>query len=74
MVDAKLKKINIEYDAKRASFRVKDPITHRLEDNAFEKFKAACINEGARDGQFKLMLLLLKDQKRWPKFDKLVIE
>ncbi len=74
VVDAKLKKINIEYDAKRASFRVKDPITHRLEDNAFEKFKAACINEGARDGQFKLMLLLLKDQKRWPKFDKLVIE
>lgn len=74
VVDAKLKKINIEYDAKRASFRVKGPVAHRLPENAFEKFKAECINEGARDGQFKLMLLLLKDQKRWPKFDKLAIK
>ncbi len=73
-VDASLKKINIEYDAKRASFRVKDPITHRLEDNSFEKFKAECIAEGARDGQFKLMLLLLKDKKRYPKFEKLIVK
>lgn len=72
-VDANLKKINIEYEAKRASFRVKDPITHRLEQNSFEKFKAECIAEGARDGQFKLMLLLHKDQKRFPKFEKLVV-
>ena len=71
-VDAELKKINIEYDAKRASFRVKDPLTHRLVDNAFEKFKAECISEGARDGQFKLMLLL-NDEKRHAKFKKLVV-
>lgn len=73
-VDANLKGINCEYEAKRDSFRVKDPITHRLEENSFEKFKAECISEGARDGQFKLMLLLLKDQKRYPKFEKLIIK
>ncbi len=73
-VDANLKKINIEYDAKRASFRVKDPLTYRLEENAFEKFKAECIKEGARDGQFKLMLHQLKDKKRYPKFENLVIK
>jgi len=73
-VDANLKVINCEYEAKRNSFRVKDPITHRLEENSFEKFKAECISEGARDGQFKLMLLLLKDQKRYPKFEKLILK
>ncbi|MBR6251940.1 MAG: GH3 auxin-responsive promoter family protein [Bacteroidales bacterium] len=72
-VDAALKQINIEYAAKRNSFRVKDPITHRLVSEAFEKFKARCIAEGARDGQFKLMLLL-NDEKRHAKFKDLVIE
>lgn len=72
-VDEVLKKINIEYDAKRASFRVKDPITHRLQANAFEQFKAQCIAEGARDGQFK-MNLLMQDEKRHAKFKQLVVE
>lgn len=72
-VDAKLKEMNIEYDAKRASFRVKDPITHRMVENSFEQFKAACIAEGSRDGQFK-MNLLMQDEKRHAKFKKLVKE
>ncbi len=72
-VDAILKEENIEYDAKRASFRVKDPITHRLQRNAFEQFKAQCIAEGARDGQFK-MNLLMQDEKRHAKFRTLVLE
>lgn len=69
----KVKDINIEYAAKRASFRVKDPLTHRLVGQSFEKFKAECIAEGARDGQFKLNLLL-QDEKRHAKFKKLVLE
>jgi len=73
VVDKVLKDINIEYAAKRASFRVKDPLTHRLVDQSFEKFKAECIAEGARDGQFK-MNLLLQDEKRHAKFKKLVVE
>ncbi len=73
IVDKVLKDINIEYAAKRASFRVKDPLTHRLLGQSFEKFKAECIAEGARDGQFKLNLLL-QDEKRRAKFKKLVLE
>lgn len=73
LVDEELKQTNIEYEAKRASFRVKDPITHRLVEQSFEKFKAQCIAEGARDGQFK-MNLLMQDKKRHAKFKQLVIE
>ena len=70
-VDAELKRKNIEYDAKRKSFRVKEPVAHILVKDSFEKFKEACIAEGARDGQFKLNLLL-QDEKRHAKFRKLV--
>lgn len=72
-VDEVLKQSNIEYKAKRESFRVKDPVTHRLQRESFEHFKAQCIAEGARDGQFK-MNLLMQDEKRHAKFKSLVIE
>ena len=72
-VDQVLQQSNIEYKAKRESFRVKDPVTHRLQRESFEHFKAQCIAEGARDGQFK-MNLLMQDEKRHAKFKSLVIE
>ena len=72
-VDQVLQQTNIEYKAKRESFRVKDPVTHRLQRESFEHFKAQCIAEGARDGQFK-MNLLMQDDKRHAKFKSLVIE
>lgn len=72
-VDENLKRMNVEYLAKRESLRLKDAATHRLIKESFETFKAQCIAEGARDGQFKL-LLLLQDEKRHAKFKKLVIE
>lgn len=72
-VDELLKDANIEYAAKRESFRVKDPISHRLVSFSFEKFKEMCIAEGSRDGQFK-MNLLMQDEKRHAKFKKLLIE
>ena len=71
LVDKLLCEENIEYKAKRESFRVGDPIGHCLVENSFELFKGACIAEGARDGQFKLNLLL-QDEKRHEKFKKLV--
>ena len=67
----KLKKKNMEYEAKRDSLRVHDPLTHILVSESFEKFKARCIDEGARDGQFKLNLLL-QDENRHAKFKDLV--
>ncbi|MCQ2145670.1 MAG: GH3 auxin-responsive promoter family protein [Bacteroidales bacterium] len=72
-VDENLKKMNVEYLAKRESLRLKDANTHRLIRESFETFKAQCIAEGARDGQFKL-LLLLQDEKRHAKFKKLTID
>jgi hypothetical protein len=71
VVDRLLKEKNMEYDAKRKSFRVKDPVAHILVADSFEKFKARCIAEGARDGQFKLNLLL-QDEPRHAKFKDLV--
>lgn len=71
-VDQKLKNENVEYAAKRDSFRVKDPVGHRLVENSFEKYKAAMIEKGARDGQFK-MNLLMQDEKRREYFKELVI-
>lgn len=72
-VDELLKEINVEYKTKRDSLRLKMPETYRMIPESFETFKAQCIAEGARDGQFKLQLLL-QDEKRHEKFKKLVIE
>ena len=70
-VDERLMEKNMEYKAKRESLRVHDPRTNILVSESFEKFKARCIDEGARDGQFKLNLLL-QDEKRHAKFKDLV--
>ena len=71
VVDEKLKKINVEYEAKRDSFRVNSPITHILQEDSFESYKKRCIETGARDGQFKLNLLM-QDEKRHAMFKELI--
>lgn len=73
VVDEVLKEMNIEYKAKRDSFRLKDPDTKRMVPQSFEQFKARCIAEGARDGQFKLQLLM-QDDNRHNKFLDLVVK
>ena len=70
-VDQKLMEKNVEYKAKRDSFRVKEPAGHSLVENSFEKYKEAMIKKGARDGQFK-MNLLMQDEKRREAFKDLV--
>ena len=72
VVDQKLKAINVEYEAKRDSFRVKDPVCHILVTDAFEGYKIEALKQGlGRDGQFKLNLLM-QDEKRHAIFKKLV--
>ncbi|NLM00390.1 MAG: GH3 auxin-responsive promoter family protein [Treponema sp.] len=71
LVDKNLKEINCEYEAKRDSFRLKDPETFLLQKESFETFKARCIDMGYRDGQFKLNLLM-QDEKRQAMFNELV--
>lgn len=67
IVDKKLCEMNIEYEAKRASFRLHEPQAHILLNNAYARFKAACLRDGFRDGQFKFNLLM-QDEKRRDKF------
>ena len=67
VVDKHLQTINIEYESKRASFRLHDPQAHILLNNAYARFKAACLRDGFRDGQFKFNLLM-QDEKRRNKF------
>ena len=74
VVDDELKKMNIEYEAKRDSLRLKEPIVHRLRQNAFDHFKQASIADGTgRDGQFKVNLLL-QDENRHQKFKQLALD
>ena len=67
-VDEKLQHINLEYESKRQSFRLHAPETHILLSNAYARFKAACLKDGFRDGQFKFNLLM-QDEKRRTKFN-----
>lgn len=67
VVDRKLQEINVEYESKRQSFRLHDPKVHILLSNAYSRFKAACLKDGLRDGQFKFNLLM-QDEKRQRKF------
>ena len=70
VVDRKLQEINNEYESKRASFRLKEPRTHILLSNAYSRFKASCLRDGFRDGQFKFNLLMQDDMRR-RKFDQI---
>ena len=68
VVDEKLQHINLEYESKRQSFRLHDPETHILLSDAYARFKAACLKDGFRDGQFKFNLLM-QDEKRRNRFN-----
>ena len=70
-LDACMQGYNDEYREKRASNRVKAPETAMLGPQSFERFKATCIDQGYRDGQFKLNLLM-QDEKRQAMFKELV--
>jgi hypothetical protein len=70
-VDTRLKEYNLEYQTKRDSNRIKAPDTSLLIKDSFEHFKAACIEKGYRDGQFKLNLLM-QDSKRQEMFNEVV--
>ena len=68
VVDQHLQRINLEYESKRQSFRLHEPETHILLRDAYARFKAACLQDGFRDGQFKFNLLM-QDEKRRNKFN-----
>ncbi len=55
--DEGLRKINLEYSAKRQSGRLNDPKVHILKSGTFEKFKEFYLASGQREGQFKIVAL-----------------
>ena len=73
IVDRHLKEINIEYESKRDSLRLHMPTTYVLRRNAYDLFKKMNLEKGAKDGQFKLVLLL-QDKVRQRMMSKLVRE
>jgi hypothetical protein len=70
-LDQYLQGYNPEYREKHASNRLKAPETALLGPESFERFKAACIDRGYRDGQFKVNLLM-QDEKRHSMFKEFV--
>ena len=63
VVDANLKKLNIEYESKRNSFRLKDPEVFLLQRDSFQKFKEFILNRNHRDAsRFKPNVLAQNEE------------
>ena len=60
MVDAQLRSLNIEYDAKRESGRLADIAAAWLTPGTEEAYKHASVQQGQREGQFKVVALAYK--------------
>lgn len=64
VVDENLMKLNIEYESKRKSFRLKDPAVYLLQPHAFDKFKEFILNRNHRDAsRFKPNVLAQDEGK-----------
>lgn len=64
LVDENIKKANIEYKAKRDSFRLHAPVTHRLESNSFSKFKEYILEQTKQDAsRFKPNVLAQNEER-----------
>lgn len=63
IIDDNLKKSNIEYKAKRESFRLKDPAIFRLKEKAFDRFKEYIVNLTKQDAtRFKPNVLAQNEE------------
>lgn len=63
VVDGNLKKLNIEYESKRNSFRLKDPEVFLLQKDSFRKFKEFILNRNHRDAsRFKPNVLAQNEE------------
>ena len=64
LVDENLKQSNMEYKAKRDSFRLHAPVTHRLVPNSFAQFKAYILEQTKQDAsRFKPNVLAQDETK-----------
>lgn len=63
-VDDALRATNIEYETKRASSRLGPLVVHPLSPGAGDRYRRACLDQGQRDAQFKILHLQYRDQCR----------
>ena len=63
IVDKLLEDYNIEYASKRHSLRLKHSEAHVLPKYSYEKFKRVLLDQGRRDGQFKLCHLMQNEDQ-----------
>ena len=62
LVDSNIKNLNMEYKAKRDSFRLNAPVAHRLQSNSFAQFKEYVLKQTGQDAsRFKPNVLSQKD-------------
>lgn len=64
-LDTLLREINIEYDVKRSSGRLKDIDVAVLKAGSYEEFKRYSISNGQREGQFKIVALQYKKDMKF---------
>lgn len=62
MVDAQLRSLNVEYDAKRESGRLGEIVAAWLLPGTEEAYKHASVQQGQREGQFKVVALAYKQK------------
>lgn len=62
ILDKALINLNVEYKSKRESGRLKSIKIKFLKHGTYEKYKRYCINNGQREGQFKIINLLYFDK------------
>ncbi|HEX7812290.1 MAG TPA: GH3 auxin-responsive promoter family protein [Burkholderiales bacterium] len=60
MVDAQLRSLNVEYDAKRESGRLPEIAAAWLSPGTEDAYKQASVQQGQREGQFKVVALAYK--------------
>jgi sterol desaturase/sphingolipid hydroxylase (fatty acid hydroxylase superfamily) len=61
-VDAQLRSLNIEYDAKRESGRLAEIVATWIRPGTEEAYKQASVRQGQREGQFKVVALAYKQK------------
>ena len=65
-LDIILRELNLEYDVKRGSERLKEIQTFILKPGTYEEFKRNSLLKGQREGQFKIVALQYKKDVSFP--------
>jgi hypothetical protein len=71
-VDVLLCRLNVEYRSKRESARLQPLLAFALLENTEAQFRAACVAQGQREGQFKSVALEYRSQAKFD-FDACVV-